>query len=122
VDGGRTRHLEPGTGRLRRLQRGRDPGRSSLIRHRRCLVEGDRAVGRTTIDATNIYGDRDADFSSLAHQVKSILGGPTAKSFNTNWAVLYDQIAGQRVRPSNMFACDPEAREVTEGLISDAGF
>lgn len=80
------------------------------------------AVGKTTIDATNIYGDRDAGFSSLAHQVKSILGGPTAKSFNTNWAVLYDQIAGQRVRPSNLFACDPEAREVTEGLISDAGF
>ncbi len=59
---------------------------------------------------------------SQAHKVKSIIGGPTAKNFNTNWAVLYDQIAQQRVRPGNLFAADPDARLVTEQLIVDAGF
>ena len=52
----------------------------------------------------------------------SIIGGPTAKSFNTNWAVIYDQIGAQRVRPGNLFAADAEAREVAEQLIADAGF
>jgi hypothetical protein len=33
--------------------------------------------------------------------VKSFTGGPVAKSFNVNFASLYDQIAAQRVRPSN---------------------
>ena len=45
-----------------------------------------------------------------------------AKSFNTNFAVLYDRIDEQRVRPSNLYAADDEAREVTEQLIRDAGF
>lgn len=78
--------------------------------------------GQPTIDATNLYGERDPAFPSLAHQVKSIIGGPTAKSFNTNWALLYDEVASQRVRPSNLFACDSEAREITERLVTDAGF
>ena len=79
-------------------------------------------TGKVTIDATNAHGERDGGFASLAHQVKSIIGGPTAKSFNTNWAVIYDQIGTQRVRPTNLFAADAEAREVTEQLIADAGF
>ena len=79
-------------------------------------------TGKVTIDATNAYGEREGGFPSLAHQVKSIIGGPTAKSFNTNWAVIYDQIGAQRVRPGNLFAADAEAREVTERLIVDAGF
>ena len=77
--------------------------------------------GKVTIDATNAYGERQGGFASLAHQVKSIVGGPTAKSFNTNWAVLYEQIGAQRVRPGNLFAADTEAREVTERLSADAG-
>src|SRR3981081_1184594 len=48
--------------------------------------------GKVTIDATNAYGQRSARFVSQAHEVKSIIGGPTAKSFHTNWAVIYDQI------------------------------
>src|SRR5919109_4765830 len=36
--------------------------------------------GKVTIDATNAPGQRNEDFESLAHQVKSIVGGPTAKS------------------------------------------
>jgi predicted dinucleotide-binding enzyme len=78
--------------------------------------------GKTTIDATNAFGGRDESFESLALQVKSIVGGPTAKSFNLNFAALFDQIAAQRVRPSNLFAADEEARAVTEQLIRDAGY
>jgi predicted dinucleotide-binding enzyme len=78
--------------------------------------------GKTTIDATNAFAGRDESFESLALQVKSIVGGPTAKSFNLNFAALFDQIAAQRVRPSNLFAADEEARDVTEQLIRDAGY
>src|SRR5581483_4137166 len=78
--------------------------------------------GKLTIDATNGFRGRNEEFESLAHEVKSIVGGPTAKSFNLNFAVVYDEIANQRVRPSNIYAADDEAREVTEQLIRDAGF
>jgi predicted dinucleotide-binding enzyme len=78
--------------------------------------------GKLTIDATNAYEARDEAFPSLAHEVKSIVGGPTAKSFNVNFAALYDEIAKQRSRPSNLYAADDEARAVTEQLIRDAGY
>jgi 8-hydroxy-5-deazaflavin:NADPH oxidoreductase len=78
--------------------------------------------GRLTIDATNIVGERDGRYESLAHEVKAIVGGPTAKSFNLNFARVYDRIGEQRVRPSNLFAADDEARGVTEQLIRDAGY
>ena len=79
-------------------------------------------AGKITIDATNAFGGRNEQFESLAHEVKSIVGGPVAKSFNTNFAVLYDQIDEQRVPPGNLFAAEDEARAVTEQLIRDAGF
>jgi 8-hydroxy-5-deazaflavin:NADPH oxidoreductase len=79
-------------------------------------------AGKTAIDATNAFGGRNEQFESLAHEVKSIVGGPVAKAFNTNFAVLYDQIDEQRVRPSNLYAAEDDAREVTEQLIRDAGF
>src|SRR5947209_13850667 len=78
--------------------------------------------GKVTIDATNAYSGRNEKFESLAHEVQSIVGGPVAKSFNLNFAVLYDQIDEQRVRPSNLYASDDGAREVTEQLIRDAGY
>jgi predicted dinucleotide-binding enzyme len=78
--------------------------------------------GKVTIDATNAFAGRDQSFESLAHQVKSIVGGPTAKSFNLNFAVIYDRIDEQRARPSNLFAAEDDAREVTEQLIRDAGY
>jgi 8-hydroxy-5-deazaflavin:NADPH oxidoreductase len=78
--------------------------------------------GKVTIDATNAYSGRAEGFESLAHQVKSIVGGPTAKSFSANCANLYDQLDTQRVRPSNLYAADQEAREATEQLIRDAGY
>ncbi|HKN41185.1 MAG TPA: dinucleotide-binding protein, partial [Acidimicrobiia bacterium] len=39
-----------------------------------------------------------------------------------NYAALYDEIGKQRVRPSNLFAADLEARPITEQLIRDAGY
>jgi 8-hydroxy-5-deazaflavin:NADPH oxidoreductase len=78
--------------------------------------------GKRTIDATNSSSGPNAGFESLAQQVKSIVGGPTAKCFNTNFAAVYDDIAAQRIRPSSVFAADPDARDVAEQLIEDAGF
>jgi predicted dinucleotide-binding enzyme len=78
--------------------------------------------GKIAIDATNAVGARNEEFPSLAHEVKSIVGGPVAKSFNTNFAVLYDQIDEQRAKPSNLYAADDEARSLTEELIRDAGY
>ena len=78
--------------------------------------------GKVTIDATNAARGRNEDFESLAHEVKSIVGGPTGKSFNLNFARIYDEIGAQRVRPSNLYCAEDEAREVTERLIRDAGY
>jgi len=78
--------------------------------------------GKVAIDATNVVRDRDASFESNAHKVRSIVGGPTAKSFNLNFANLYDEIGAQRVPPSSLYCAEDEAREVTERLIRDAGY
>ncbi len=78
--------------------------------------------GKAAIDATNALHGRSAGFTSLAHEVKALVGGPTAKSFNINFAVLYDQIGAQRARPSNLYAAEDDACEVTEQLIGDAGY
>lgn len=79
-------------------------------------------AGKTTIDATNAFTGRNEQFESLAHEVKSIVGGPVAKSFNANFALLYDRLDEQRVRPSNLYAAEEGAREVAEELIRDAGY
>ena len=78
--------------------------------------------GKVAIDATNAFRGRNDAFESLAHWVKSITGGPVAKSFNLNFANRYDDIAQQAVRPGNLFAADDDARAVTERLILDAGY
>jgi 8-hydroxy-5-deazaflavin:NADPH oxidoreductase len=36
--------------------------------------------------------------------------------------VLYDEVAKQGHRPSNVYCADEEARETTERLIRDAGY
>jgi hypothetical protein len=79
---------------------------------------GDQVV----IDATNAFTGRNEEFESLAHEVKSHVGGPVAKSFNCNYAALYDEIDAQRVPPSNLYAAEEGAVEVTEQLIRDAGY
>ena len=79
--------------------------------------------GKTVIDATNLVGaSPPGGFSSNAEFVKSKTNGPTAKSFNLNFAALYDQIGEARARPSNIWSGDDEARNVVEQLIRDAGY
>jgi predicted dinucleotide-binding enzyme len=79
--------------------------------------------GKTVIDATNLWGaEPPAGFSSNAEYVKSRTNGPTAKSFNTNFAALYDRIGEARLKPSNLWCGDEEARQVVERLNRDAGF
>lgn len=79
-------------------------------------------AGKIAIDATNAYAGRNEQYPSLAHEVKAIIGGPVAKAFNVNSAALYDQIDQQRVPPSNFYAAEEGAREVTEQLTRDAGY
>jgi 8-hydroxy-5-deazaflavin:NADPH oxidoreductase len=78
--------------------------------------------GKVVVDATNAFAGRNEDYPSLAHEVKSISGGPVAKAFNLNFAALYDRIDEQPERPGMLYAADDEAREVTEQLIRDAGY
>jgi 8-hydroxy-5-deazaflavin:NADPH oxidoreductase len=78
--------------------------------------------GKVVIDATNAFTGRTEGFESLAQEVKSIVGGPVAKSFNCNYAAVYDQIDEQRVPPSGLYAAEDGAREVVEQLIRDAGY
>jgi predicted dinucleotide-binding enzyme len=78
--------------------------------------------GQVTVDATNAARGRNEDFESNAHEIKSIVGGPTAKSFNLNFANVYDEVGVQRVRPSSLYCAEDEARDVTEQLIRDAGY
>lgn len=79
-------------------------------------------AGQPTIDACNIYTDRHDDFRSLSHHIQSIIGGPTAKAFSTNFASAYPEIGRQRVPPSNLYAADDDARRYAETLSVDAGF
>src|SRR5919206_1031386 len=79
--------------------------------------------GKTVIDATNLIGaDPPEGFSSNAEFVKSRTNGPTAKSFNINFASLYDQISEARSTPSNLWCGDEEVRQVVEQLNRDAGY
>jgi predicted dinucleotide-binding enzyme len=78
---------------------------------------------KTVIDATNLWGvDPPAGFSSNAEFVKSRTNGATVKSFNTNFAALYNRIGEADSAPSNMWCGDEEAREVVEQLNRDAGY
>jgi 8-hydroxy-5-deazaflavin:NADPH oxidoreductase len=79
--------------------------------------------GKTVIDATNVVGtDPPAGFASNAEFVKSKTHGPTAKSFNINFARLYDKLGDAGSRPSNLWCGDDEATEVVEQLNRDAGY
>ncbi len=78
--------------------------------------------GKIAIDATNAHDGRDEGFESLAHEVKSVVGGPVAKAFNLQHATLYEEGAKQRVRPSNLYAADDGGREAAERLTRDAGY
>lgn len=53
---------------------------------------------------------------------KTVIDGPTAKSFNINFAALFGQVESARSRPGNLWCGDEEARELTEQLTRDAGY
>src|SRR5262249_38333502 len=79
--------------------------------------------GKTVIDATNpVRAGPPSGFSSNAEFIKSQTNGPTAKSFNLNFARAYDRIGEMRTKPSNIWSGDEEARGVVEQLIRDAGY
>jgi predicted dinucleotide-binding enzyme len=79
--------------------------------------------GKMVVDATNLVGtDPPGGFSSNAEFVKSRTNGPTAKSFNTNFALLYGRIGEARSTPNNLWCGDEDARQVVEQLNRDAGF
>jgi len=78
---------------------------------------------KTVIDATNLIGvDPPEGFASNAEFIKSQTGGPTAKSFNINFASLFDRLGSTNERPGNLWCGDEEARGVVEQLIYDAGY
>jgi 8-hydroxy-5-deazaflavin:NADPH oxidoreductase len=78
---------------------------------------------KTVVDATNLVGvDSPEGFSSNAEFVKARTNGPTAKSFNINFAALYDRIGEAGSTPSNLWCGDEEARGVVEQLNRDAGY
>jgi 8-hydroxy-5-deazaflavin:NADPH oxidoreductase len=79
--------------------------------------------GKTVIDATNLLGvSAPEGFSSNAEFVKSRMNGPTARSFNANFAVPYDRIGEAGSSPSKLWYGDEEARQVVEQLSRDAGY
>jgi 8-hydroxy-5-deazaflavin:NADPH oxidoreductase len=79
--------------------------------------------GKTVIDATNLYNVTPPEgFASNAEFVKSKTNGPTAKSFNVNFASLFGRLGDARARPGNLWCGDDEAREVVERLNRDAGY
>jgi predicted dinucleotide-binding enzyme len=80
-------------------------------------------AGKTVIDATNLVGAEPPDgFASNAEFIQSRTGGPTAKSFNLNFAALFDRLGSTRERPGNLWCGDEDARGVAEQLIRDAGY
>ena len=79
--------------------------------------------GKTVIDGTNLIGAQPpAGFRSNTEFIKSKTNGPTAKSFNINFASLYGRLDSARVKPSNLWCGDDQARAVVEQLSRDAGY
>jgi predicted dinucleotide-binding enzyme len=87
-------------------------------------LDGVRGLeGKTVIDATNLVGaEPPSAFRSNAEFIKSKTGGPTAKSFNVNFAAINDQIPNASSTPSNLWCGDEEARGAVEQLNRDAGY
>ncbi|WP_224388454.1 NADPH-dependent F420 reductase [Pseudonocardia sp. ICBG1293] len=111
---------------------GRDGGDATGADVLVVAVPGDRvaeALSRVTgiagtpaVDATNVYGPRDPGHESNAHLVRSVTGGPVAKSFSANFASEYPRLADQATPPGNLVAAEPEIRELVDRLNRDAGF
>ena len=88
------------------------------------LAEVRGLEGKTVLDATNLWGGPQPPegFASNAEYVKSVTGGPTAKTFNINFAALFDQVGAASTPPGNFWCGDEEARETVETLCRDAGY
>jgi 8-hydroxy-5-deazaflavin:NADPH oxidoreductase len=79
--------------------------------------------GKSVIDATNLYNVSPPEgFASNAEFVRSRTRGPTAKSFNVNFASLFGRLEEARARPSNLWCGDEQARAIVEQLNRDAGY
>ena len=79
--------------------------------------------GKVVVDATNLIGaEPPQGFRSNAEFVKSKTNGPTAKSFNLNFARVYGDVRAAESTPANIWTGDEEAREVVERLNRDAGY
>ena len=79
--------------------------------------------GKTVIDATNLIGAQPPEgFASNAQFINSRTGGPTAKSFNLNFAAVYDKISEATRTPGNVWCGEEEARAVVEELSRAAGY
>lgn len=79
--------------------------------------------GKVVIDATNLVGATPpSGFASNAEFIKSKTGGPTVKSFNINFASIYDRLSDASQRPGNLWCGDEEARGAVEQLNRDAGY
>ena len=77
---------------------------------------------KTVIDATNLVGATPPDgFASNSEYIKSRTAGPTAKSFNINFAALHHRLGEARARPGNLWCGDEAAREVVEWLSRAPG-
>jgi hypothetical protein len=88
-------------------------------------LERVRGIGSAPIiDATNVLRGRPRPdgYESLAEYVRSKTGAPVAKAFNANFATLYERISEAFEKPSMLYAADDSARNVTELLITDAGY
>jgi 8-hydroxy-5-deazaflavin:NADPH oxidoreductase len=94
-------------------------------------VPGDRvadALARVTGASANprstppTSGLRAPGHESNAHLVRSLTGGPVAKSFSANFASEYPEPAAQATPPGNPVAAEPEIRELVDRLNRDAGF
>jgi predicted dinucleotide-binding enzyme len=78
--------------------------------------------GKVLIDATNPLQGRPDGVESLSAWAKSITNGPTAKAFNTNFAVLFEQAENAEERPTMPICGDDEAVRVAEQLASECGY
>lgn len=78
--------------------------------------------GKVLIDATNPLQGRPDGVESLSALAKSVVNGPTAKAFNTNFAGLFEQAASLEARPTMPICGDDEAVRVAEQLSRECGY
>src|SRR5436305_9937299 len=71
--------------------------------------------GKTVIDATNLIGaEPPSGFASNAEFVKSKTNGPTAKSFNLNFARSFGRLRQTKAVPSNIWSGYEESGQGVE--------